>query len=344
MQTIKNNKAIEIEDLPVLQVQRREYQPFMAGKGSLSRSDNCLILKPSSSTYKVLFLTTTKPDLNINCFGLTETEFELLFTVNIFEILKTEDLSFRCFLTNTVNFESEILVTKHQEEVFGLSIDLNRKSIFLKRKIMKKLLFNHITTIRNCLINSPIKSLSHLSIGIRENLPHISFKNKENLSVRVLVCHSRTVNQIMNLDHFLRSETLSKAKIDSFMIKLNERKNKQCSDNCCLIFTSSKSVLVLRVNLRMKKVTRKARITLEEVLDSANIKVGSDMSLRRKLRMGKPIFNPNDNSMIIIIGEAEKENWMGFGPKCFLVKVEDAFTASNLRKYLGVSQFGGWYH
>ena len=122
-----------IEDLPLVQVDRTERKPYMAGKGVMHLSENCLVLNPSTKKYQALFLTCLRS--HINCFGLTDTEFEHLFTQNLQELFQDQNIDFGSFLTNTVNHESEVLIHLfNQNGVFGLKIDLSNKSMSFEKK------------------------------------------------------------------------------------------------------------------------------------------------------------------------------------------------------------------
>ena len=283
----------------------------------MKNSSNCLILKRYKN-YQALFLTQSKS--YINCFGVTDKDFELLFTYKEKNPSVATFLNTAGFKSSTVNDESKVILKDSYDQFFGVSIDLISQTL----KIIKK---------ENRLNRKSIRILEKFyDFRIEKtfkNLSQLCLAHKNNASCRILLNTSGELKELLRLDKLLygkRKEDIFE-KITSVSVKSDPSKNFGKSVVNIIVSTPS-LISIVKLNLRLKKVIRKTQITMDGVRTLLDL--GPELG---EMSFTSHCFNPRDESLFVTTGRFRLQE-MGRPPqnhleRMRLVKIKDVFWFRN---------------
>ena len=266
---------------------------LMAGNGFMNESTNFLILKKYNK-YRALFL--VKSGLYVNCFGVLENQFDLIFTHFEDPRKRSVDLSEAEFSIKTVTDESKIILSaKNQRIIFGLKINLPRKKIdFIQRK--DSLCSRTIKFFDFKIVKTPsLNKISRLILeGCMADWAAI-YEARYGMLKKVLDI-GVVLKELANRSHSgtlgLNFVSIKHHQTEADRIEQPERGLHR--GLCSITFTFSTHIIVIKLNLKFKKVLQSVTINLED------IKAWVESQQRMDLRIESAEFISGDNDTLLI--------------------------------------------
>ena len=258
---IKNNNANSI--LELVQGEQRQ-SVWMAGMAFMGKTSTCLITQPYHH-YQAILLTKSKHF--INCFGVAEKDFELIFKYEEKDLELAALLKEANFLIPTASKQSKVLLGDSKtNQIFGLKINFSSKSLQIHEN-RSSLDFSKQEYFRleDPLIQSPIKSLSGAFLGTLDQHSASIFLILKNEMRRVMDFSGPGLSTEKSQEEEI-SETKNQEPCSIKVYpKMRGGKISKTSSNCqYIVLTTKTNILLFLVDLRQKKILDRTKISTKD--------------------------------------------------------------------------------
>ena len=323
-------KVVQEENILRIPAIRQQETAFRAGAGFLDRATNCLILK-NHPKYEFLLLSKSRIYVNSLALKPNSSTFELIFTHKE----ATTDLEDRIedakFLTNAVDDQSKILLRNSNGELFGLSVHLQERRITFKRVKPSpddsETNERFMTHVEDCLLQkSPQRSLRRLCVSSREGI-----------DLQICLCLKNRLKAIFDFEGLLGVRRRVENSLNSVFLKRRHKiglilvlgfggksgGNWENESIRSVVLASESAVVVLKMNLRLRKVLKRAKIEISEI--EKFVKIKNRFGARGNLSINSPVFDPVDASLVLTVGVYAEGMGRRFGTSWKLIRVKNVF-------------------